>query len=94
MPALHALWEACRDRGAVLISISLDRTESDARAYLRANRYEGMIPLWDSVAASEAVARSYGVAAIPRTVVIDSGGIVRFAGHPATLTAAFLELYL
>jgi len=94
MPALHALWEGYRDRGVVLIGISLDRAESDARAYLRANKYDGMIALWDSVTASQAVARTYGVAGIPRTLVIDADGVVRFAGHPATLSATLIDLYL
>lgn len=94
MPALHALWEGYRDRGVVLIGISLDRAESDARAYLRANRFDGMIALWDSVTASQAVARAYGVAGIPRTLVIDADGVVRFVGHPATLSATLIDLYL
>ncbi len=94
MPALHALWEGYRDRGVVLIGISLDRTESDARAYLRASKFDGMIALWDSVTASQSVARAYGVVGIPRTLVIDADGIVRFAGHPATLSADLIDLYL
>ncbi|MEN6369558.1 MAG: redoxin domain-containing protein [Thermotogota bacterium] len=94
MPALHALWEGYRDHGVVLIGISLDRTESDARTYLRANRYDGMIAVWDSAKASQAVARAYGVVGIPRTFVIDADGIVRFAGHPATLSADLIDLYL
>ncbi|MDD5264603.1 MAG: redoxin domain-containing protein [Candidatus Bipolaricaulis sp.] len=94
MPALHALWEGYRDRGVVLIGISLDRAESDARAYLRAHKFDGMIALWDSVAASQAVAQAYGVAGIPRTLVIDADGIVRFAGHPATLSGTLIDLYL
>ncbi|MCX6094475.1 MAG: redoxin domain-containing protein [Candidatus Bipolaricaulota bacterium] len=94
MPALHALWEGYRDRGVVLIGISLDRIESDARTYLRANNFDGMIALWESVTASQAVARAYGVAGIPRTLVIDADGIVRFAGHPATLSVDLIDLYL
>jgi peroxiredoxin len=94
MPNLHALWEGYRDRGVILIGISLDRSETDARAYLQANPFAGMIALWDSVAASQAVARAYGVIGIPRTIVIDADGIVRFAGHPATLSGSLIDLYL
>ncbi|MGD9675640.1 MAG: redoxin domain-containing protein [Candidatus Bipolaricaulia bacterium] len=94
MPALHALWETYRERGVALITISLDRSETDARTYLRARSLEGTVALWDSVAASQAVARQYGVVGIPRTIVIDAEGIVRFAGHPATLSGSLIELYL
>ena len=94
MPDLHALWEGYRDRGVILIGVSLDRSETDARAYLQANSFRGMIALWDSVAASQAVARAYGVIGIPRTIVIDADGIVRFAGHPATLSGTLIDLYL
>ncbi|MDD5220686.1 MAG: redoxin domain-containing protein [Candidatus Bipolaricaulis sp.] len=94
MPALHALWETYRDRGVALVTISLDRTETDARTYLRSSSLKGAVALWDSVAASQAVARTYGVVGIPRTIVIDAEGIVRFAGHPATLSGSLIELYL
>jgi peroxiredoxin len=94
MPNLHALWESYRDRGVILIGVSLDRSEADAQAYLQANPFAGMIALWDSVSASQAVARAYGVIGIPRTIVIDADGIVRFAGHPATLSGSLIDLYL
>jgi len=41
MPNLHALWEGYRDRGVILVGISLDRNESDARAYLQAHPFAG-----------------------------------------------------
>lgn len=94
MPTLHALWGHYRDQGVVLVGVSLDRTESDARSYLKANGFSGMVALWESMTASQAVAKMYGVVGIPRTLVIDADGVVRFAGHPATLTSTLIELYL
>ena len=91
MPALHALWQDVASRGVVLVGISLDRSEAAAATYLAANQYEDMVALWESLAAAQSVASLYGVRAIPRTVVIDRNGVVRFNGHPATLSRALLE---
>ena len=91
MPALHALWQDAASRGVVLVGISLDRSEAAAASYLAANNYEDMVALWESLAAAQSVASLYGVRAIPRTVVIDRNGVVRFNGHPATLGRAAIE---
>jgi peroxiredoxin len=91
MPALHALWQDVASRGVVLVGISLDRSEAAAATYLAANDYGDMVALWESLAAAQSVASLYGVRAIPRTVVIDRNGVVRFNGHPATLGRAALE---
>jgi hypothetical protein len=53
-----------------------------------------MIALWESSTASRAAALSYGVSGIPRTFIIDREGIIRFAGHPATLTRSILAAFL
>jgi len=91
MPTLHALWQDVASRGVVLVGISLDRSEAAAASYLAANNYEDMVALWESLAAAQSVASLYGVRAIPRTVVIDRNGVVRFNGHPATLGRAAIE---
>jgi len=91
MPTLHALWQDVASRGVVLVGISLDRSEASAAAYLAANNYEDMVALWESLAAAQSVASLYGVRAIPRTLVIDRNGMVRFNGHSATLSRAALE---
>jgi peroxiredoxin len=94
MPALHALWQDVASRGVALVGVSLDRSEAAAATYLAANGYGGMVALWESLAAAQSVASLYGVRAIPRTVVIDRNGMVRFNGHSATLGRALLESVL
>jgi peroxiredoxin len=91
MPTLHALWQDVASRGVVLVGISLDRSAAAATAYLAANKYEDMVALWESLAAAQSVASLYGVRAIPRTVVIDRNGVVRFNNHSAMLNRALLE---
>jgi len=94
MSALHALWQKYRDRGVVMIGVSLDRSESAAVDYLKANGYTDLTALWESLYASQAVAQKYGVIGIPHTFVIDRNGIIRFAGHPTQLTASLIESLL
>jgi len=84
-PVIHSLWETYADRGAVLVGISLDRSEADARSYLNQAGFDDMVALWGSLPAASAVASTYNVGGIPHTFVIDREGIVRFAGHPAYL---------
>jgi len=91
MPNLHTLWRNVASRGVELLGVSLDRTASAATSYLAANGYDDMIALWGSLSAAQAVAQRYGISAIPRTVVIDRDGIVRFNGHTALLDRAALE---
>ena len=91
MPNLYALWREVADRGVDLIGVSIDRTANAASAYLAAIGYEQMVALWESLSAAQSVAALYGVRAIPRTVVIDRDGIVRFNNHSAMLDLAFIE---
>jgi len=94
MPDLYALWERVQGEGVVLLGVSLDRSEADARSYLNFKGYAGLVPLWESTAAATRVARLYGVQGIPRTIVIDRDGTVRFSAHPTELTEAFVRSLL
>jgi peroxiredoxin len=94
MPDVHALWRDLAARGVDLIGVSLDRTASAATSYLAASGFDDMIALWESLSAASAVASLYGVRAIPRTVVIDRSGIVRFNNHSALLDRALVESLL
>ena len=91
MPGLKELHRAYQNQGVVMIGVSLDRTEADAANYLKDNGYDDVIGLWESVSASQKVARLYGVSGIPHTLVLDRYGIIRFVDHPLRLTRAVIE---
>ncbi len=94
LPALHALWREVADRGVAFVGISLDRSGSAAAGYLSAVDFEGMLALWESLAAAQSVASLYGARTIPRTVIIDRRGIVRFNGNPTRLDRTLIESVL
>ena len=91
MPGLKELHRAYQNQGVVMIGVSLDRTEAAAANYLKDNGYDNVIGLWESVSASQNVARLYGVSGIPHTLVLDRYGIIRFVDHPLRLTRAVIE---
>ena len=92
MPAIEEL--SRRFPQIVLLGVSLDRSLSDAVAYIESRPTSGLIPVYGSLSAASAVSRTYAVLGIPRTFVIDREGIVRFAGHPANLTEHTIEALL
>ena len=94
MPSLYDLWKDHETDGVIFLGVSLDRSEGDAVAYIESKSYPGFLPLYGSYAAASRVASQYGVSGIPRTFVIDREGIIRFADHPATLTAAALATWI
>jgi len=94
LPQLHALEQTYRDQGVVLLGISVDRSESSFREFLDDSGIPEETILWESRAAAQEVRDLYGVRGIPRTFVIDREGLIRFASHPAYLTAEKLEAWL
>jgi thiol-disulfide isomerase/thioredoxin len=90
-PKLHELWRSVADRDVLLVGVSLDRTQADAEAYLIATGFGDMIALWESRSAALRVAERFAVSGIPRTLVIDRDGVVRYNGHPAGLSSKVLE---
>jgi len=93
-PELHALQEAYADRGAVLLVVSLDKTEQRAVDHLLEQGYRTDNVLWGSLEASRAVKALYGVGGIPRTFLIDRDGYIRYSGHPTRMTSEELEAWL
>jgi len=91
MPTLDNFAAEYRDKGLVMIGVSLDRSASAASSFLNDNDYHRLIALWGSASASQGVARMYGVNAIPHTFVIDRDGIIRFTDHPMRLTESILD---
>jgi len=93
-PELHALAEAYRDRGVVLLVVSLDKSEARARDHLVENGFATDNVLWGSIDEARAVKALYDVGGIPRTFVIDRGGWIRFSGYPTRVTAELIESLL
>ena len=93
MPSLEAMARELGD-DVVLLGVSLDRSEAEARSYVRSRGYTDLVALYGSLSAARGVARDYGVLGIPRTFVIDREGIVRFAGHPGHLSRHLVESLL
>jgi len=93
MPTLE---ETARELGddVILLGVSLDRTEAEARAYVEARGYTELVTVYSSLREARAVAGDYAVLGIPKTFVIDRGGVVRFAGHPNLLTRSLIESLL
>jgi thiol-disulfide isomerase/thioredoxin len=93
MPSLEAMARHLGD-DVVLLGVSLDRTETEARSYVGSKGYTDLVALYGSLSEARAVASDYGVLGIPRTFVIDREGIVRFAGHPSLLSRGLVESLL
>jgi len=75
----------------VLVGVSLDRSAANASDYLEANNYEAMVALYGTYAAAVNVFNTYGGGGIPKTYVIDREGIIRYVGHPASLSRQTVE---
>ena len=75
----------------VLVGVSLDRSAANASNYLEANNYEAMVALYGTYAAALNVFNTYGGGGIPKTYVIDREGIIRYVGHPASLSRQTVE---
>jgi peroxiredoxin len=94
MPHINAFWEAYHDQGLVVLAVSTDARAEDAIDYLAKNGFTGLTCLWEPGGKSTRIKLLYQVDWIPRSVVVDKGGIVRYNGHPIDLEAAFVEALL
>jgi len=94
MPHINAFWEAYHDQGLVVLAVSTDVRKEDAVAYLSANGYTGLTCIWEPGGKATRIKLMYQVDWIPRSIVVDKLGIVRYNGHPMDLTASFLEALL
>jgi peroxiredoxin len=94
MPHLESLRAKYADQGLVLVGVSLDASEEEARVYVEENGFDDLIVLYGSLAEAEAVRDLYGVGGIPHTFLIDRQGIVRHADHPIRLRDYHIEPWL
>jgi peroxiredoxin len=93
MPGVESMVRSL-EPDVVLLGVSLDRASRDASTYLASNNYESMIALYGSYSAAYAVFQTYGGGGIPKTYVIDRDGVIRYAGHPASLQRTTVERLL
>ena len=91
MPHINALWEQFHEQGLVVLAVSTDSSSSDSIQYLESNGFDGLICIWEPGEKQTRIKVLYDVAWIPRSVVIDKQGIIRYNGHPMQLDAGFLD---
>jgi thiol-disulfide isomerase/thioredoxin len=94
MPHINAFWEAYHDQGFAVLAISTDAASEDAVTYLAANEFTGLICIWEPGGKKTRIKQLYEVDWIPRSIVVDRGGIVRYNGHPMDLEGALIETLL
>lgn len=90
-PALHELVDQYAMQGAVLVTVSIDKSEEAAREYVTENGFPTNLVLWGSLEEARAVKNLYGVIGIPHTFVIDREGTIRFSGHPTSIDATVIQ---
>lgn len=86
VPHLESLRQKYAPRGLKVVAVSLDWRREDAVQFVETKGMRGFINLWAPFAETRAIAQLFGVEAIPRTVLLDRQGIIRFSGHPQHLT--------
>jgi thiol-disulfide isomerase/thioredoxin len=94
MPHINAFWEAYHDQGFVVLAVSTDDRAENAVQYLAKNGFTGLTGIWEPGGKSTRIKLLYQVDWIPRSIVIDKVGIVRYNGHPIDLEGSFLETLL
>lgn len=90
MPHINDLWEQFDDQGLVVLAVSTDASATESVQYLESNGFDGLICLWEPGEKQTRIKVLYNVEWIPRSVVIDKQGIVRYNGHPMELEADFI----
>lgn len=73
MPVLDRLYDRYHDQGLVVVGVSVDRTERNARAFLRRNRVSFPI-IHDG---DHAIAGRYSPPRMPSSYIIDRRGVIR-----------------
>jgi cytochrome c biogenesis protein CcmG/thiol:disulfide interchange protein DsbE len=90
MPLLDALYRDKRDRGVMVIGVSVDEKENNA--YATAQQLHASFPI---VADPDMrIAGSYGVAQVPLTFVLDRNNTVRWIGRDLTALRQAVDVVL
>ena len=94
MPHINALWEAHHDEGLDVLAVSTDENPEDPIRFLQENGFEGLTCIWEPGGKKTRIKQLYGVDWIPRSIVVDRAGTVRFNEHPTKLEGGFIEQLL
>jgi peroxiredoxin/TolA-binding protein len=77
LPNVKALYRKYKDRGFAVLGVSLDEDRSALKGVLREEQMEWP-QLCDGKGWRSPIAQQYGVTAIPRTVLLDRQGVIRY----------------
>ena len=91
MPHLQELHEKYKDKGLVVLGVSLDTNSRVVKRFLESLRCDFLV-LMDSRGGK--TGPLYRIRGIPTTFIIDKKGVIRFRGHPSQLSEKMIEEYL
>ena len=91
MPHLQELHEKYKNKGLVVVGVSLDVNKRVVERFLQALRCDFLI-LMDPQ--GRETGRFYRIRFIPTTLIIDKKGVIRFRGHPSQLNEKMIKKYL
>jgi len=94
MPHINSLWEKYHEIGLVVLAVSTDEDPNDPVEYLENMGFGGLICIWEPGVKQTRVKVMYDVEWIPRSIVVDKEGIIRYNGHPMDLAAGFIASLL
>ena len=95
MPHLKALYARYKDKGLVWLGVNLDHDPEVVKTYLKDNGFLDQITLWGSFSAAMGIVDLFDVDLVPRALVIDRRGIIRYMGtYPDEPEASDIEPWL
>jgi len=94
VPYIYGLHTTYAADGLVVIAVSTDSQKDDAISYLNKNGYSDLICIWEPGGESTRVKLLFDVDWIPRAIVIDQTGVIRYNGQPNDLVPSFVEALL
>lgn len=77
VPVLQQLYSDLKDKGLVVVGVSLDNDMAEPAKFVKNNRIT-FLTTFDGTSAGHTIAGTYGVRGVPALFVIDSKGIVRY----------------
>lgn len=80
MPHLRDLYSQYKEAGLVWVGVNLNHDPEVTRTYLKNNGFLNQVTLWQSFDDAMDIVALFDVDLVPRTLVIDRRGIIRYAG--------------